>query len=592
MSLLRFPILSSAHAAVLLVLTLSVPAVVAQETAEEETPAAETAATDEALEVDPDNPGQPDLDKATQLKLTAEDGRQMGQVIKLLESSLEKGLDQDNREFAEQMLAASLLERAAALSRMVLDRPLPNPRQDPRWIQVRQLALDDLQRVAEIDGSPLEAYLLMGRLQQLPGGDAKAATEAFTTVIDAEDVSPQLQAEAYARRAAGQTDEQAQLADLNKAVEIDGDSIEYRLLRARHYFATKQYETCLADVDDVLEIKSDNFATHELRALVLLALDRQEEALASFDRATELSPEAVSPYLRRAELYGNLGDLDQAIKQATEAIELRSENPIGYLMRADLYLRNEQPKPALEDAEKALELRPGLVQAYLLKARAYDIEGDTRKALLQLEELAEALPPQAELNLQIALYALQLEMPRRAIDALNRALNVEPENALLLRFRGDARLNIGQHREAIADYELALGLEPEDSGILNNLAWTLATSPNDEVRDGKRAIELATKACELTENKEAHIISTLAAAYAESGDFEKAKEWSQKAVDLDDEENSDQISEELASYEAGKPWRESQQLDAGEREGAEESPADELNKPSESTPAPGRTIDF
>ena len=70
---------------------------------------------------------------------------------------------------------------------------------------------------------------------------------------------------------------------------------------------------------------------------------------------------------------------------------------------------------------------------------------------------------------------------------------------------------------------------PEESGLLNNLAWVLATSPNDKVRDGKRSIELATKACELTEYKEAHILSTLASGYAEEGDFETAKKWSAKA---------------------------------------------------------------
>ena len=55
--------------------------------------------------------------------------------------------------------------------------------------------------------------------------------------------------------------------------------------------------------------------------------------------------------------------------------------------------------------------------------------------------------------------------------------------------------------------------------MLNNLAWLLATSPEEGIRDGKRAIELAEKACEETEWQDAHIISTLAAGYAETGNF-------------------------------------------------------------------------
>ena len=103
-------------------------------------------------------------------------------------------------------------------------------------------------------------------------------------------------------------------------------------------------------------------------------------------------------------------------------------------------------------------------------------------------------------------------------------LELEPENYRALRFRGDAYLNIGKHAEAVADFDAALKLNDEDDGLLNNFAWVLATSPDDKVRDGKRAIELATKAAELSSYNVPHILSTLAAAYAETGDFENGQE--------------------------------------------------------------------
>ncbi|MEC8346323.1 MAG: hypothetical protein VXZ63_14355, partial [Planctomycetota bacterium] len=88
----------------------------------------------------------------------------------------------------------------------------------------------------------------------------------------------------------------------------------------------------------------------------------------------------------------------------------------------------------------------------------------------------------------------------------------------------------------------------------------LGTSPKDDLRDGERAVELGLKACEVTEYKEPHILSTLAAAYAETGDFENAKKWSSKAVELaEDGEQKENLSKELESYEAGKAWRELQE---------------------------------
>jgi tetratricopeptide (TPR) repeat protein len=106
---------------------------------------------------------------------------------------------------------------------------------------------------------------------------------------------------------------------------------------------------------------------------------------------------------------------------------------------------------------------------------------------------------------------------------------------------------------------VALKIQPEDSGLLNNLAWVLATSPEDELRDGQRALELATKACELTDYEEAHILSTLASTYAELGDFDTAVKWSEKAVEAGEGETKNQLKEELESYREQKPWREKQE---------------------------------
>jgi hypothetical protein len=91
----------------------------------------------------------------------------------------------------------------------------------------------------------------------------------------------------------------------------------------------------------------------------------------------------------------------------------------------------------------------------------------------------------------------------------------------------------------------------------------LATSPEDKLRDGPRAIKLATKACEVTEYKKPHILSTLAAAYAETGDFETARKWSGKAVELGtkDKEVDEQLQKELESYQQKKPWRERQTVE-------------------------------
>ena len=117
---------------------------------------------------------------------------------------------------------------------------------------------------------------------------------------------------------------------------------------------------------------------------------------------------------------------------------------------------------------------------------------------------------------------------------------------------------------------------------MNNLSWVLATSPDDDVRNGDRALELGKQAARLSDFSAPHILSTLAAAYAESGDLEKAIEYSQRGVDIGDaqvlqeeteearqakleELQLDQLRDELQTYRRGETWREKQDIEENDK---------------------------
>jgi tetratricopeptide (TPR) repeat protein len=93
------------------------------------------------------------------------------------------------------------------------------------------------------------------------------------------------------------------------------------------------------------------------------------------------------------------------------------------------------------------------------------------------------------------------------------------------------------YRKALELFHSALGQDPNPA-VLNEFAWFLATCPDQSQRNGKQAVQYAAKACELTEWKIANYIGTLAAAYAETGDFDTAMKYQKQVKEIPDADYS------------------------------------------------------
>jgi tetratricopeptide (TPR) repeat protein len=540
------------------------------------------------------NEGLADLDKATQMKVAAESLEDLGQVIDHLEMALEKGLDDENTKFAQQLLVSSLVQRGTLFTTAIFNAPANDPQAGLRAMQLRQFALNDLQRAVQLDDNLSEAHLLIGKLQLQV--DANAARRAFNKVVESSAAPPETKAEAFALRSAVQRDSELQTKDLTQAVELQPEKPDYLRLRAQHLAGQEKYDEALSDIDRALEMENDHAASHELRGMILLQMERYDDALASFDRASELAPEAALPYQHRGELYLKKGDTEKALEQLNKAIEKQPENVAGLLIRAGLHYEMKEPDKALADIDEAIRVQPALVHPHLMRAEILAATDRVAEAIAGLERLAQMAPNQVRILSQLGTLYMIDAQPRKAIDVFTRVLEQDSDNARALRFRADAYLNLGQHAEAIADFERTFQEMEPDEGLLNNFAWVLATSPDDNLRNGKRALELATKAAEMSDYQTPHVLSTLAAAYAETGDFETAKKWSAKSVELSQKEldaaetdatrervktELTQLQKELTTYGEGKPVR--------ERQSGDETPSEPTTTDQAPTPASTET---
>jgi len=195
--------------------------------------------------------------------------------------------------------------------------------------------------------------------------------------------------------------------------------------------------------------------------------------------------------------------------------------------------------------------------SYVNRGAAWQHKKEYDKAIADYTEAIRLDPTYAPVYVKRGNAWLDKKNFDKAIADYNEAIRLIPTFAPAYRNRGDTWQSKKNYDKAIADYNEVIRLVPGNPGAYNALAWIWATCPEERLRDGKRAVELATRVCELTEWKYANPLDTLAAAYAEVGDFDKAVEWQEKAsklyTDADDRKKGE---DRLKLYQQRKPYRE------------------------------------
>jgi tetratricopeptide (TPR) repeat protein len=142
---------------------------------------------------------------------------------------------------------------------------------------------------------------------------------------------------------------------------------------------------------------------------------------------------------------------------------------------------------------------------------------------------------------------------------LTKAIATDP-NYLSARFNlANTLLQLRRVDEAVSELQKALVISPNNPEAQKNLAWVLATSSDDRIRDGRKAVALARRANELTGGQNPIIGVTLAAAYAEAGRFPEAviaaEAARQVANDSGNLRLAQAINDYVQLYRSGQPFR-------------------------------------
>jgi tetratricopeptide (TPR) repeat protein len=521
----------------------------------------------------PSNAGQEDLDKAMELKTDADDVEKNGKVIDLIQKAIEKGLPKGDLDLAKEILASAALERAKLLLQDMVKARVGETM--ARKLQ-REISRD-LELAIKNDPKLGEAHLMLAKFMLTTGSASDKVKGSIESAIENLGHNPEKRGEAYFVRSMLQKDDDAKIADLKRAMKDIPQSVEVQRTLFALLIDRKKYEEVCELGNELLEENSKNPVAIQATIAALLELDRDGEAVRLLDERIDADANDIAMRLMRASVYLKLDKFDEAIEDASKAIEQKPEAIEALLLRCRAYLQRveaqrlgsdaEDLAKARRDVDNALDLKPTVAEGIRLRALVASGQKRFDEAISDTTVLAKNNPGDPYWLMQLAtLYQLN-DQPSMATKVADKLISIDDKNWRAYRIRGDAKLSIGDQKEAAEDYKKALAnLESKNedrSGLLNNLAWILATSPEDSLRDGKLSITFGKEACEITEYKEVHILSTLAAGYAESGDFEEAVKWSSRAVELGTKENHEQLEQlenELKSYQEKKPWREKQEV--------------------------------
>jgi len=506
-----------------------------------------------------ENAGLEALNHAIEIKMSAETMRDLNSVIRLCEKAKEDGLSADNLDFCNQLLSATLIQRGVLIANLVLEnRPLP-----PNWKEYRSLAITDFETAFKyIPEEPLN-YLFIARLNLLPDGDRELAAKYAEKAIENCSGNDEIHAQALVVQSDLAEDTKKQIELLREANKVLPDSVAVMILLGGVLAADNQLDEAMAILQEVQDLDPENVQALEFAAAIRVQQEKYGEALKIYDRLAELMPQSFVPQIQKAEVLQEQRRFDDAMAILDALRTKEPGNPLILLQRGKLFAEMKNYDAAMRDIDTTLRLSADMPE---LETSAYSAK---ITVLCQQDKFAEALTglqklPAAKRNsMPYKLMAVQVYATAKsngpALEILDEMLKDHPDHKGLKRFRGDMLLGLGRHEEAIAVYKGLLESGDDDDGVYNNLSWVLATSPDDSLRDGKLALEYALKSCELTHYKKPHILSTLASAYAELGDFDNAVKWIEKGVELAEQIEYDQkehLEKELKSYQEKKPWRE------------------------------------
>jgi len=321
-----------------------------------------------------------------------------------------------------------------------------------------------------------------------------------------------------------------------------------------------QTDEAISQYQEAIRLKPGYAEAHNNFGVALDKQDQTDKAIRQYQEAIRLEPDYANAHNNLGFALDQKGQIDEAISQYQEAIRLKPEHAKAHNNMGLALAAKGRFDEAIENFRNAIQINPNDAEALNNLGNALAAKGRFDEAIEHYYKAIQINPNFSDAlnNLGVAL-AAQGQFDE-AVENFRKAIQINSSRPETFFHLGMTLGQLGRTREAVAQYREALRLNPNLAGALNNLAWVLAASPDDELRNGAEAVRLAEHACELTHYGQPLFIGTLAAAYAECGRFPEAVTTAEKAERLATSAGLTPVAAKnrqlLELYRAGKPYHE------------------------------------
>jgi tetratricopeptide (TPR) repeat protein len=307
----------------------------------------------------------------------------------------------------------------------------------------------------------------------------------------------------------------------------------------------------------VIRVQPTAQAHYDL-GLLLSQQNDLEQAESHYQAALKMRPEFAEAWFNLGVLRARQGRTAEAARCYEQALNIRPNHVDSHLnLGAELAgLKNWDA--AIPHFRTAIQLNPTNADAHFDLAEALQATSNNAGAAIEFARVCELRPRDSDARMNLALIELSQGRATEALKQLQEIVKIGPDARaqyyLALTLDG-----LGRPADALAHYKEALRLEPANPIYLNDLAWLLATSSDDSVRNGSEAVRLIEQAFKLSGGKEARYWGTLDAAYAEVGRFSEAEATASRTKEMAQAAGQDDIARaaeiRLQLYREHKPYR-------------------------------------